>query len=236
MERQRLEAGESTTIIASVRDAETPLDQLTYQWSASAGSFAGQGATVSWRAPEGASTPENYQLTLTVIEQYGTPNAQGARQEHRVSASTAPIRVHDSTRELGELALRFLSDFADSSVSPDDAVREFSDSCSGKQAEYNDVADNRRDFEILSSSLDLESVEVADDRLSGSMVVACAFTSRIKQCPAGTSCTIGGIESVAGECRLTAVYEQDRWWLCESTFNGALVPVLRLFFGASGGG
>lgn len=235
VERQRLEAGETTTVTATVRDNETPVNQLTYQWTASAGSFSGGGATVTWRAPEGASTPENYALTLTVIESYGTANAQGVRPEHRVTA-TSPVRVHDSPRELGELALRFLADFANSSVSADDAVKVFSDACSGKAAEHTDIENNRRNYDILSSSLDLRSVNVAGNRQSGSMVVDCAFTSRVKQCPGGSSCAIGSIESVAGECRMTAVYEQDRWWLCDSTFHGVMVPSLRLFFGAPAGG
>jgi hypothetical protein len=33
---------------------------------------------------------------------------------------------------------------------------------------------------------------------------------------------------------LTGVYEQGRWWLCDSNFNGAVVPGFRSFFSRRG--
>ena len=233
IERTRLEAGEETAVTAAVRDTETPVNQLRYEWSASGGTFQGQAASVTWRAPQGGATPQDYALTLTVIEQYGSANAQGVRPEHRVVATSSPIRVHDSPREVGELALRFLGDFANSSVPANQAVREFSDSCRGKFDELIDIQDNRRDFDIVSSSLQLRSVSVAGNRATASMRVACAFTSRIKQCPPDRpGCPVGSLESVAGDCLLTAVYEQNRWLLCQSNFDGDLVSSMRAFFGA----
>jgi hypothetical protein len=43
---------------------------------------------------------------------------------------------------------------------------------------------------------------------------------------------VGATEKVAGDCVLTTVYEQRRWWLCNSSFeNGVQLPSMRGFFG-----
>ena len=52
--------------------------------------------------------------------------------------------------ELADLSLRFLGDFANSSISPDRCVNEFSDSCRGKKDELDEIDDNRHYFVILS--------------------------------------------------------------------------------------
>jgi len=212
----RLEVGGETTVTATVRDAETPVASLTYQWTATAGTFTGQGSTVTWKAPEGVSTPQDYPLTLTVIEQYGTANA---RQEHRVTSTTAPIRVHDSPRELSNMTIAFLSDFANSSVAPETAVRDFWDGCAGKAAELADVRDNRQHYDNLGFSLGTPRVTLDGARLRANMTVSCQFTSFARSCPSDEpQCRPGTTGTSAGECRLTGVYESRRWWLCDSGF------------------
>jgi hypothetical protein len=219
---QRAEIGDSVTVTASVRDAETPVDQLIFEWSADNGTFSGQGASVTWRPADNAATPADVTIRLTVRDVYGSAPAGGTRPEHRVSASGNPIRLHNSQRELGELAMRFLNDFATSSVSPEACVRDFSDSCGGKTDELSEIRDNRVTYDIVSSSLHLRGVSVATSRMSGNMNVDCAFTSRYKRCPPNTpNCQIGGLESVSGSCVMTAVYEQNRWWLCQSNFQSS---------------
>src|SRR6267142_1196909 len=49
----RVEADGQVTVTAVVQDAETPIDQLAYQWSAAPvnGEFSGAGREVRWRAP-----------------------------------------------------------------------------------------------------------------------------------------------------------------------------------------
>ena len=231
----RVEADTEVTVTAAVRDAETPLEQLAYEWKADAGTFTGTGASVRWRAPKGTQTPATYLLTLTVTETYGSPTSAGVRPQHSVTASSPEVRVHDSPREIGDMALRFLRLFANSSVSPDTALQEFSDSCSGKRAEKADLEDNRRDFDILSSSLNLTNARVSIPWARGDATVRCAFSSRRKFCPADAppNCRVGTIESVEGNCNLTTVYEQQRWLLCDSTFQGQLLPSMRGFFGRS---
>lgn len=230
---QRVEADTDVTVTAVVRDAETPVTQLAFNWSADIGAFTGTGSSVTWRVPRGGTTPTEQSIRLALVETYGTAGQGGARPQHSVSGSSPAVRVHDSPKELGELALRFLNDFANSSVAPDAAVREFSDSCQGKRDERNDIEDNRRDFQVLSSRLTLSSARVTAPWSRGEMSVRCEFSSQIKHCPAGapSHCRVGAVERVEGNCSMTALYEQQRWMLCESTFNGQLLPVMRGFFG-----
>lgn len=230
LQKDRLEAGEEIAVSVVVTDAETPVDQLTYEWQNDVGTFTGQGAAVRWRAPSGSQTPAEYVLTVRVTEVYGSPDASGVRPRHQVTGLSASIRVHDSPKELGDMALRFLTDFANSSVAPEVAVREFSDSCRGKREELEQVQDNRRNYQILSSQLRLRTVSVASSNANATVQVSCEFFSRIVQCPSGAvNCTPGRTEHVRGECRLTSVYENRRWWLCESNFDGELIPSMRAF-------
>lgn len=232
---ERVEVDTDVTFTASVRDAETPVAQLRFDWKADLGTFSGTGPTVTWRAPRGASTPADVLASVTVVEVYGTPDASGRRPEWSITAPAPAVRVHDSPKEIGELSLRFLADFANSQVSADTAVREFTDSCRGKAAEREDVADNRRDYQVLGSVLTLERASMAPNRVEGEARVACEFFSRILACPPGVSCTVGATERVRGKCDLTARYEQRRWWLCESRFNDAeLLPSMRSFIRMGG--
>src|SRR5439155_12141570 len=41
---------ETVSVSAAVTDAETPVSQLTFTWSADAGTFSGAGASVTWTA------------------------------------------------------------------------------------------------------------------------------------------------------------------------------------------
>jgi hypothetical protein len=227
----RVEADTEIAVTAAVRDTETPVDQLAYAWAADAGTFSGTGASVRWRAPKGSTSTTEYTLRLTVTETYGTASSTGTRPQHVVNATSAAVRVHDSPAEIGALAVKFLQLFATSSIGSDFALQDFSDSCSGKRAEKGDIDDNRRDFSILTSSLNLTSARVTSPWSRGDAKVRCAFSSRRLNCPAGSpaSCRVGDIESVAGDCNLTAVYEQQRWFLCESTFSGSLLPVYGFF-------
>lgn len=228
----RIEVDAEVTVTAVVRDAETPIEQLKFEWKAAAGTLSGEGPSVKWRAPIGPATPADYTITLTVTETYGPPDAAGVRAQN-VATGTAPVvRVHDSPKELGDLSMRFLQDFANSSVPASTCVRDFSDGCKGKAEERQDIDDNRRDYEIIGSTLNLRRVSVAPSRLAADMTVACSFTSRVKACPPGTpACVVGAVEKAAGDCILTGVYERQRWWLCDSHFRGDVPLSLRSFFG-----
>jgi hypothetical protein len=225
----RAEVDTDVTLTATVRDAETPIAQLKFEWKADAGTFTGQGASVQWRAPKGTSTPADYAIRLTVTESYGT----GGSQQNVVNGNGPSVRLHDSPKELENLSMAFLGDFANSSVSPSTCVRDFSDGCRGKADEKSDIESNREHFVITNSSLRFQSVRVSPSGMSADTSVACSFTSRITKCePGDRSCSVGSVGTVAGDCALTAVYEQQRWWLCTSNFlNGRPVPLaFRSFF------
>lgn len=229
----RAEVDTDVTLSATVKDAETPVSQLKFEWKADGGTFTGEGASVTWRAPKGVTTPVDYSIRLTVTETYGTSNALDGSQQNIVNGTSPVIRLHDSPKELGALSLTFLGDFANSSVTPSTCVRDFSDGCRGKAEEKGDIEFNREHYTILSSSLRLQNVKVASSGMTGSTSVACSFTSRITKCDSGIAgCVVGTVGTVAGDCALTAVYEQQRWWLCTSNFlPGVQVPPsFRSFF------
>ena len=158
---------EQIGVTAVVTDAETAAAQLMYEWSSNAGgTFIGSGASVDWRAPLSPPLiPINASLTLTVIERYASVDSSGlpVTQENRVSKFIT-VAVHDSKKEVGDMARQFLLDFSDSSIQDVTYImRNFTDAgfCAGEKAdETNDVTNNRRNKRITSSRVDSPSVTV----------------------------------------------------------------------------
>jgi hypothetical protein len=233
----RVEVGAPVTVTAVVEDLETPVANLTYTWTASSGTFSGSGPVVTWTPALDAKTPEDYTLTLTVGERV----TSGSITLESTATGTVTVRVNNSPKELAELSLRFLTAFADSKVSPEACVAEFTDSCSGKKDELEDVIDNRHDFEILSSSLRHTALQIDPARSFATVHTACQFTSRVIAAnpqsggcqidPA--SCRLGAIQQTDGDCWTTNVYEKGRWWICQSHFTpkDAFTGFARAFFG-----
>ena len=128
---------EEISVSAGVSDFETPVSQLTLLWTADGGTFIGSGPSVTWRAPATGPTPKDYTLTLTVIEKTSAAREMAAQVgevvllDSSVTATTT-VRVHDSTKEIGDLATLFLTEFSTSSVSPETAIRHFSDPLPGQ--------------------------------------------------------------------------------------------------------
>jgi hypothetical protein len=229
---ERAEVDTEVALTAAVRDDETPIDQLTFAWKADAGTFSGEGASVKWRAPKDIKTPADYASRVTVTEAYGTPDSSGARPQNVAIATAPPIRVHNSPKELGDLSLQFLSDFANSSIPASVCVRDFTDSCKGKAEERSDIEANRIHFDILNYSLALRSVNVNPTGLTANITVSCTFNSKIKVCdPGDKACVVGDVGTAKGDCLLTGKYEERRWWLCDSHFVGRLANSLSRFFG-----
>jgi len=229
---ERVEVDSEITLTAVVQDQETPIEQLNFEWKADAGTFSGDGAVVKWRAPKDIKTPAEFEMRLTVTETYGSPTAAGVRLQNVTNGSLPGIRVHNSNKELEDLSLQFLTDFAHSDVSASTCVRDFSDSCRGKSEERGDIEANRTHFDILNYSLSTKSITVGSSRLSANMVIACSFTSRIKACdPGDKACAVGDVGTAKGDCVLTGKYENGRWWLCVSHFVGKLTDGIRNFFG-----
>ena len=213
---QRVDADKEIEVTAVVQDAETALDQLTYAWSATptGGTFTGSGPVVKWRAPKGQRTPDMYTLTLTVTENY---TSAGLPQQNRVSSSTS-VRYNDSIAEVTALAVQFYNDFGTYDVSAAQCVRNFSDSCGkDKEEETAQIQANRdrRDYRIVGSTLSSAANLTFDNAMTGATFVqSCTFED--------VSTVNGKRTRVTGDCFLTAVYEDWRWWLCVSRFlNGS---------------
>jgi len=130
----------------------------------------------------------------------------------------------------------FLIDyFGNITVSPDACLVDFSTNrnlCpTGRDAEYDDIVGNRANYaEIVEAQVRIDRVEVNGERTFAWVTAPCLFRSRKKN---------GDPEAYAGRCELTAVYDQGRWWLCESYFRNAVaIPFtgawpLRQTFGTS---
>ena len=95
--------------------------------------------------------PINASLTLTVIERYASVDASGlpVTQENRVSKSIT-VSVHDSRKEVGDMARQFLLDFSDSSITGRGLHHAGTSPTTGRPArgekasETNEVANNRQ--------------------------------------------------------------------------------------------
>ena len=221
-------------VTAVVADAETPGAQLTYEWSSNAGgTFTGSGASVKWRAPlSPPSIPITASLTLMVIERYATVDDTGlpVAKENRVSKSIS-VSVHDSKKEVGDMARLFLLDFSDSNIKDVAYIlRDFTDDvpqcAAAKASEASEIADNRRNFTIISSSVGTADVTFSFHGICpvhSAYGDACAFVPvdwRSTKRPTGLP------EHVSGTDQVSAVYlpGPDRWKLCGSDFDGVQLP------------
>ena len=234
----RVEVNAPITVTAVVTDAETPVSALTFKWTSDNGSFDGTGSTVTWQPAADAATPADYSLTLTVTESY---TSSGQARTNTASKSIS-VHVNNSPKELADLSMRFLTNFANSSVSPETCVSEFSGSCSGKAAELSDISDNRHDFLVLNSTLSPTGVDIASSQTSATVHTFCSFTSRVITtqprsggCLASPgACAFNSVQSVKGDCYTTNVYEAGQWRLCASHFTpqSGSSAFARAFFGA----
>jgi hypothetical protein len=215
----RVEVDQDVTVTATVQD-DTPVTALTYVWSASAGTISGAGPSVTWRLPKGAgTTPADVTISLTVVEPYqAVENGALVNREHRVTRQASAFRVHDSEAEISRMVRTFLIDyFGNINVSPDACLVDFSDTgrcAKGKADERDDIVDIRANYEAITQVLvDIRRVTFNGDRTFADVFAPCVFRSTRKD---------GTKEAYSGNCELTAVYENNRWWLCESRFNDAV--------------
>lgn len=210
----RADADQEIEVTAFVQDTETPLDQLTYTWSAlpATGVFAGTGPLVRWRAPRQQKTPDDYTLTLTVTEKY---TSAGQPQENKVSSSVT-VHYNDSVAEVNALAVQFYKDFGAYDVGAAECVRNFSGNgtcASEKEMELQQIQANRdrRDYRIVGSTLNMTPLITLDSSMTGATF--------LQSCTFDDVSTVNGKHTLTtGDCYLTAVYENWRWWLCKSNF------------------
>jgi hypothetical protein len=234
----RAEADQSIQVSASVKDAETPLDQLTYVWSATPhnGTFTGTGASVSWRAPKGETSPDTYTITLTVTEHF----TSAGKPLTNVTASSTTVHYNDSNAETVGLGSLFLKDFGTFSVSPEECVRNFADQgidingrdCSREKAdELSQIQYNRSHFHILSSTFTATVVNFNASQTLGEVDGPCVFEDIPNEGETPPLTNAGKRELVAGTCQLTTIYQNFQWRLCESHFNAPYNTTLESLIG-----
>lgn len=223
--------GETVAVTADVHDAETAVDELQYSWTADAGSFDGTGATVTWRAPEVATTPLPVTLTLKVTEKYGYPGAAKIYQQD--VSSSAIVSLHNSRKEVGDMARQFLLDFSDSNIRDISAImRNFIPGCYGTKEETDQVTENRRRYRIIDS-------HVGEPQTTVNFGGVCPFQAR-----KGDACTSvpvfwnsidmdnhGATGAVTGTDWVASFYipDKQRWGLCDSSFDGRKALNMREF-------
>ena len=200
--------GETIQVTVVVEDAESTATQLAYQWQQTcSGTFTGTGPQVEWTAPAMGTLPSVCTIQVTITD-----------GPHVVTRSIA-VRLHNSVAEVGALALEFLEEFADSTIPAERTVRNFSDSCTGKAAELKDVMNNRATRFINSHIYGATAVTVAFGGVCRSKTAdACAVTSVEWQ---STVLATKAPETAKGTSTISGVYRDSRWWLCESSFDGA---------------
>ena len=215
---------ETVNVTATVSDAETPVSQLVFTWvSDSGGTFSGSGSSVKWTAPHTLTgTPKTVALTLTVTEHYQTIDASGLPVTRDNNATqTTGVRVHDSLKEINDLAVDFLVGFS-KQLDPAFVVRNFSDTCGGKADEQSDVQKNNDQNVVNSYTIGNPQTTIIFTGKPG-----CPFRDRFgdacAQVPVEWHSTAKatGVSGVAkGTDQVSAVLESDQWRLCASDFNG----------------
>ncbi len=220
--------GETIDVTATVKDDETAPADLEYVWTATVGTFEGTGAKVTWRAPVVLAAPTDVTLSLTVTERFGYPG--GAKVYSQNVSGTVDVSVHDSAKEIGEMARQFLLDFSDSNLRDISAImRNFIPGCYGTKDETAQVTENRRRFKIIESS-------VGDAKTTINFGGVCPYDAK-----KGDACTAVPVywksidldrnapEAVRGTDWIASFYvpATKRWGLCDSSFEGRAAAALR---------
>ena len=214
---------EELPIAVDVSDAEPSANPLKFNWSAAVGTFTGTGRSVTWKAPADATTPADVTMNLEVVETF---TSQGKDVENKVTGSTI-VRLHNSVKEVGDMALLFIQDFSNSNIGVVEVMRNFQPDCYGTSEEAGQVADNRQNFHINSSTVSMSSTTVnfgGTCPFRGKRGDACARVRArwdstvirdVADLRAGQSTTATGVDQVA------AMYyrDQKRWKLCDSQFD-----------------
>jgi hypothetical protein len=216
-----MEAGQTVDVAAAVDHAGVPPDQLMYKWAVhpSGGTWLGDGSSLQWQAPTTDSVPATYTFTVTVVRPW-LPNSEP------LVASSPALRVNDAKRELAGNSESFLTDVSRGNVLPDFCVRNFADSCSGKQTALDDIATHRAAYADVSVKYQLDSY------LRSVGWANCTAPEGWARCAVlvynvdwvRTRRTDGVVERVSGTAWLRGIYEGDRWWLCEARFASPSPP------------
>jgi len=219
------DAREIIDVTATVTDAETPVDELIYEWSAPVGTFSGTGRAVTWTAPETVSGPAPVALTLKVVEKYGHPG-QAKIYSQDVSA-TQTLALHDSVKEVGQMSVRFLTEFSKPQTNKDwrDIMKDFKAAACPRPSEVDlerlDVENHFNNFFMHNFRIDPATVSV---NFGGTCAVgqqpgdACASVFVLwdsTDLRSNIRMTTTGFDFLAAAYSTT----DARWWLCASNFR-----------------
>ncbi len=213
--------GETVAVTAVVTDAETAPELLQYNWTATHGSFTGTGARVSWVAPAAVGTPVPVTITLQVVERFGT-NLQNT------ATGTAPVALHDSVKEVGEMSRRFLINFSNTdNTNASVIMQDFGNAQTCPEPdevteERAQVIAHYTNFQMIDFTIGPATVSVnfgGTCPISGRLGDACAIVpARWKS----RNRTTGEIGEVRGNDLIAASYSRNeaRWRLCSSRYVG----------------
>ena len=215
---------ETVDVTATVRDTETDVAELTYQWTATAGTVTGAGRTVTWTAPESASTPMVVTITLKVIELYGHPGE--AKIFSQEVSATQTLALHDSAKEIGDMSRQFLTDFSTTSLQDANVVmRNFNRAVCPRPGE---VDEERAQVESHYKNFVMNVYTIGPPQVSINFGGACAVPGEFLPGDACSAVRVlwdstgaTGRSVSTGVDLLTAVYSatDSRWWLCSSRFD-----------------
>src|SRR5438874_5881123 len=151
------DASEAVPVTVEVTDAESQTSDLKFNWSSDAGTFSGSGPKITWTAPSSVSAPSTITLNLEVVETY---TSQGKSVQNTVTGSTT-LSLHDSAKEVGDMAVQFLKDFSDTSITDvPHIMRNFQAGCYGTADETAQVANHITDFDVLTGDVSQASTTV----------------------------------------------------------------------------
>ena len=219
---------ETIDLTATVRDPETPVEELIYQWSAPVGTFAGTGRAVTWTAPDTIDQPTSVTITLKVVENYGFPGQ--AKNFSQDTTATTIVALHDISKEVGEMAFRFLDQFSQPQTNKDwrDILRDFKPQACPDPGEFDS---ERSDVEWHYSNYFMNSYRIDPAVVTPNFASSCAVPGGPLR---GDACVRVGIrwdstqvtatpparKVTAGFDYLAAAYSSTdrRWWLCSSRF------------------
>lgn len=217
---------EEVVVTATVTDPETPVGQLTFEWSATVGTFTGTGPVVRWRAPSQGATPLTVTLTLTVTETWAGAAGMAVAPATQTVTGTASVDLHDSTKEIADLTYDFLLNFSKQTPPPEYVVRNFYSGCAGAESELADVRKNQRHYRITNWKLaehfpvKVEFGGRCDYRNrdgDGCAFVPVEWTSTCIE--TFEECTAGQTRTDIGTDQTTMVFREKRWWLCDSDWD-----------------
>jgi len=218
---------ETIDVRATVTDAETPVGELTYQWSATAGSFSGTGSTVTWTAPDSATTPGTVTITLKVVENYGHPG-QAKIYSHEVTR-TQTLALHNSADEIAKMAVAFLTKFSQPQAIKDwrDVMQDF-DVQGGTCPDPDQIESERGDVERHYQNYVMNSYSIGAANVSVAFRAGCDVPGRTVR--PGDACAAvpviwnstgpDGTGTTSGMDYISAAYSASasRWWLCSSDY------------------